>query len=106
MLEATYHAPRFSAQVVPVLHSDRSLLTVARELTSVSHVNPDSEIAKHCGAYVRECYENGSEASGERFIVCTGLVEHGHAGTDGVTPSIVRVFALDTEDKRIKWLDE
>jgi hypothetical protein len=82
------------------------LLTVARELASVSHVEPDSEIAKHCGAIVRECHENGSEARGERLIVCTSLVEHGHAGTDGVTSSVVRVFALDTEDKRIRWLDE
>jgi hypothetical protein len=79
---------------------------VARELASVSHVDPDSEIAKHCGAIVRECHENGSEAHGERLIVCTSLVEHGHAGTDGVTPSVVRVFGLDTEDKRIRWLDE
>jgi hypothetical protein len=103
---SAYLGPRFSAQVVPALHFDRSLLTVARELASVSHVDPDSEIAKHCGAIVRECHENGSEAHGERLIVCTSLVEHGHAGTDGVTPSIVRVFALDTEDKRIRWLDE
>jgi hypothetical protein len=103
---SAYLGPRFSAQVVLALHFDRSLLTVARELASVSHVDPDSEIAKHCGAIVRECHENGSEAHGERLIVCTSLVEHGHAGTDGVTPSVVRVFALDTEDKRIRWLDE
>jgi IucA / IucC family len=103
---SAYLGPRFSAQVVPALHFDRSLLTVARELASVSHVAPDSEIAKHCGAIVRECHENGSEARGERLIVCTSLVERGHVGTDGVTPSIVRAFELDTEDKRIRWLDE
>lgn len=103
---SAYLGPRFSAQVVPALHFDRSLLTVARELASVSHVNPGSEIAKHCGAIVRECHENGSEAHGERLIVCTSLVEYGHAGTDGVTPSVVRVFGLDTEDKRIRWLDD
>ena len=103
---SAYLGPRFSAQVVPALHFDPSLLTVARELASISHVEPDSDIAKHCGVIVRECHENGSEARGERLIVCTSLVEHGHAGTDGVTPSIVRVFALDTEDKRIGWLDE
>jgi len=103
---SAYLGPRFSARVVSALHFDRSLLTVARELASVSHVDPNSEIAKHCGVIVRECHENGSEARGERLIVCTGLVEHGHAGTDRVTPSVVRVFGLDTEDKRIKWLDE
>ena len=103
---SAYLGPRFSAQVVPALHFDRSLLTVARELASVSHVDPDSEISKHCGVIVRECHENGSEARGERLIVCTSLVEHGHAGTDGVTSSVVRAFGLDTEEKRIKWLDE
>jgi len=25
---------------------------------------------------------------------------------DGVTPAVVRVFALDTEDKHMRWLDE
>jgi len=103
---SAYLGPRFSARVVPALHYDRSLLTVARELASVVHVEPDGEIAKHCGAIVRECHENGSEARGERLVVCTSLVECGHAGTDGVTPAVVRVFALDTEDKRIRWLDD
>jgi siderophore synthetase component len=103
---SAYLGPRFSAQVVPALHFHRSILTVARELASVSHVNPDSEIAKHCGAIVREFHENGSEARGERLIVCTSLVEQGHAGTDGVTPIVVRAFELNTEDKRIRWLDE
>jgi len=103
---SAYLGPRFSAQVVPALHYDRTLLTVVRELASVSHVGPVSDIARHCGAIVRECYENDSEARGERLIVCTSLIEHGHAGTDGVTPSVVRVFGLDTEDKRIKWLDK
>jgi len=100
-----YFCPRFSAQVVPALHFDRSLLTVARELASVVHVEPDSDIAGHCSAIVRECHENDSEARGERLIVCTSLVERGHAGTDGVTPSVVRVFGLDTEEKRVEWLD-
>ncbi|KAI0300834.1 IucC family-domain-containing protein [Russula brevipes] len=103
---SVYVGPRFSTQVVPVLHFDPSLLTVARELASVGHVEPDGEIAKHCGAIVRECHENGSEARGERLIVCTSLVERGHAGTDGVTPSVVRVFKLDTDEERIRWLDE
>jgi len=104
-LENAHFCPRFSAQVVPALHFDRSLLIVARDLASVAHVGPDPEIAMHCSAMVRECYDN-SDANGERHIVCTSLVERGHAGTDGVTPTVVRVFELDTEDKCIKWLDK
>ena len=103
---SVYLGPRFSAQVVPALHFDRTLLTVARELANVGHVQPDGEIAKHCRAIVRECHENDSETRGERLIVCTSLVESGLTGTDGVTPAVVRVFALDTEDKRMRWLDE
>ena len=103
---SAYFSPRFSAQVVPALHFDPSLLTVARELASVVHVAPDSDVAGHCAVIVRECHENGCEARGERLIVCTSLVERGHAGTDGVTPSVVRVFGLDTEEQRIKWLDQ
>ncbi|KAH9041648.1 IucC family-domain-containing protein [Lactarius pseudohatsudake] len=102
---SAYVGPRFSAQVVPALHFDPSLLTVARELASVVHVAPDSDVARHCAAIVRECHENNSETRGERLIVCTSLVERGHAGTDGVTPSVVRVFGLDTEEKRVEWLD-
>ena len=103
---SAYLGPRFSAQVVHALHFDPSVLTVARELASVVHVAPDSGVAKHCAAIVRECHENNSEARGERLIVCTSLVERGHADTDGVTPSVVRVFGLDTEEKRIEWLDK
>ncbi|KAH9047389.1 IucC family-domain-containing protein [Lactarius hengduanensis] len=75
---SAYFGPRFSAQVVPALHLDRSLLTVARELASVVHVAPDSDC---------------------RETLCCDR-------TDGVTPSVVRVFGLDTEEKRVEWLDK
>lgn len=104
---SAYLGPRFSSQVVPVLKIDRSILTVARELASVVHTHPNSEIAKHCATIVRECHENVSEArGGERLIVCTALVESGHADAPDGVPSVVRVFKLDTEAKRIAWLDE
>ncbi|KAI0043238.1 hypothetical protein FA95DRAFT_426185 [Auriscalpium vulgare] len=102
---SAYLGPRFSAQVVPALRIDPAILTVAKELASVVHAHPDGEVAKHCAAIVRECHENGSEARGERLIVCTSLVESGHAGVESGVPSVVRVFGLDTEEKRIAWLD-
>lgn len=102
---SAFLGPRFSSQVVPALHMDRSILTVARELASVVHKHPDGEIAKHCAAIVRECYELGSEERGERMIVCTSLVERGHIGTDPEEPVIVRAFGLDTEEKRCEWLE-
>ncbi|KAF5366545.1 hypothetical protein D9758_008969 [Tetrapyrgos nigripes] len=81
------------------------------------------EIAKHCAAIVREAWEIGSEdrewvlpkeynlggtgelkGKGERLIVCTALVESGHEGV-GDEPAVVRIFGLDTEEKRVEWLD-
>lgn len=103
---SAYLGPRFSSQVVPALSMDRSILTVARELASVVHTNPDGEIAKHCAAIVRECHENSAAERGERMIVCTSLVEKGHEGAPRGMPSVVRVFNLDTEEKRLAWLEE
>jgi hypothetical protein len=85
---------------------NRDIITVAKELASVVHSNPDGEIAKYCGVIVREYHEDKSEERGERLIVCTSLVESGHAGTDGRTPSVIRVFELDTEEKRLRWLEK
>ncbi|KAJ6570145.1 hypothetical protein DFH09DRAFT_1154136 [Mycena vulgaris] len=103
---SAYLGPRFSAQVVPALTMDRNIITVARELASVVHTHPDGEIAKHCAAIIREAHENTSEERGERLIVCTSLVESGHAGKDGHLPAVIRVFELDTEEKRLEWLDK
>ncbi|KZV67527.1 hypothetical protein PENSPDRAFT_611311, partial [Peniophora sp. CONT] len=103
---SAYLGPRFSSQVVPALSMDRNILTVARELASVVHTNPDGEIAKHCAAIIRECHENGAEERGERLIVCTSLVEKGHEGAPRGMPSVIRVFKLDTEEKRLAWLEE
>ncbi|KAJ7454707.1 hypothetical protein FB451DRAFT_1408124 [Mycena latifolia] len=95
---------KLTSAVVPALTMDRNIITVARELASVVHTHPDGEIAKHCAAIIREAYENTSEERGERLIVCTSLVESGHAGEGGHLPAVIRVFELDTEEKRLAWL--
>jgi hypothetical protein len=104
--ESAYLGPRFSSQVVPVLTMDRNIVTVARELASVVHSNPNGEIARHCSVIVRECHEDGCENRGEQMIVCTSLVESGHAGKDGHLPAVVRAFDLDTEAKCLDWLEK
>ncbi|KAJ7671583.1 IucC family-domain-containing protein [Mycena polygramma] len=96
---SAYLGPRFSAQVVPALTMDRNIITVARELASVVHNHPDGEIAKHCAAIIREAHENTSEERGERLIVCTSLWVD-------TFPAVIRVFELDTEEKRLEWLDK
>ncbi|RDB25516.1 Uncharacterized protein y4xN [Hypsizygus marmoreus] len=103
---SAYLGPRFSKQVVPVLAMDPKIVMVAKELASVVHAHPDGEIAKHCAAIIREAHENTSEERGERLIVCTALVESGHSGESGDVPAVVRVFELDTEEKRIQWLSK
>lgn len=104
-LETAYIGPRFSAQVVPHLNLDPNLLIVAKELASVIHAHPDQEVAMHCAAIVREAHENNSEERGETIIVCSALVESGHAGEGGHLPAVVRIFQLNTEEKRRDWLD-
>jgi len=101
---SAYFGPRFSADVVPALTMDPSILTVAKELASVVHKHPDSDHAKHLSAIIRECHELGAEVHGEHMIVCTSLVEHGHLGGEPGVPAVVRVFGLDSEDKRLAWL--
>ncbi|THU85116.1 hypothetical protein K435DRAFT_732522 [Dendrothele bispora CBS 962.96] len=102
---SAYLGPRFSSQVVPAIKMDHNILSVAKELASVVHAHPDGEIAKHCAAIVRDAYDIDTEKKGERLIVCTALVESGHDCEDGELPAVVRVFGLDTEEKKIKWFD-
>ena len=102
---SAYLGPRFCAQVVPHLKLDPNVVTVAKELASVVHAHPDPDVAKHCGAIIREAHENNSEERGERLIVCSTLVESGHTGEGGHLPAVIRIFQLDTEEKRRNWLD-
>ena len=102
---SAYLGPRFSKHIIPVISMDPKILTVVKELASVVHANPDGEVAKHCAAIIREAHENTSEERGERSIVCTALVETGHSGEGGHIPPVIRIFDLDTEEKRVDWLN-
>jgi hypothetical protein len=90
-------------EVVPLLAIDRNVLGVARELAGVVHAHPDRKTARHCAAVIREGFE---EYQNERLIVSTALIESGHVGADGHLPSVVRAFGLDTEAKRLQWLEK
>ena len=103
--ESAYLGPSFSAQVIPHLKLDPNVVIVAKELASVVHAHPDPNVAAHCAAIVREAHEINSEERGERIIVCSALFESGHAGEGGHLPAVIRIFQLDTEEKRRDWLD-
>jgi siderophore synthetase component len=97
---SAYLGPRFSAQVVPHLTMNKDKLWVARELASAVSTHPDTEVAKHCAVIIREYF---GDVEQERRIVCTGLVErHG----PNRVPAVISAFGLDTEAKRISWLEE
>lgn len=97
--------PSFSGSIIPRLTYDRDILIMQQELASVVHIHPDPDIAKHLAGIVREGYENTSvEAHGERVIVCTALVETCYGG-EGELPLVQLTFGLNTEEKRITWLD-
>ena len=89
-----------------MLSLDPNIATVAKELASVVHVHPDGDIAKHCSAIIRENHEIASEERGERLIVCAALTGYGHRGEGGDVPAVVRIFQLDTEEKRSQWLSK
>jgi len=103
--DAAYFGPRFSTQIVPHLKLDPNVVIVAKDLASVVHAHPDQDIAGHCGAIIREAHDINSEERGERVIVCNALVESGHAGEGGHLPAVIRIFQLDTVEKRRNWLD-
>jgi len=103
--ESTYFGPRFSATAVPSLALDRKLVLVSNVIATIAHTEPDSSIAKYCAAVVREYHEDGCEENGKQMIVCTSLLETGHAGPDGNIPPLMRVFELHSEELHMKWLE-
>lgn len=62
--------------------------------------------ARFCVMIVREYHEFECEKRGERSIVCTALIESGYEGVDEDVSNVVRIFGLDTQEKRVAWLDE
>jgi hypothetical protein len=103
--KAAQMGPWFSKKVEPFLAIDRNTLSVANELASVIHVNPDKYIAQHCAVIIRQGYEESSEDKNDRLIVCAALTESGHAGANGHLPLVIRIFGLDKQAKRLKWLE-
>jgi hypothetical protein len=99
-------SPWFSNEVVPLL-APSPKLTIAREFATAFHIKPVDDTGRgHCGAIIREAFEKLYEENGERLIVCSGLTEYGHRGEGGDMPAAIRVFELDTEDKRLQWFSK
>lgn len=99
----TYFGPGFSYDVVPKLTYDRDILTVERELGTVSYTHEDSDISKHCSSVIREAVEYSPEYKDDLFVPCGALVEKiQRPDTDETL--LTRVWNLDTQEKRVDFL--
>lgn len=94
--------PRFSTDILPKLHFDRNILTVAAEPASAVYRGVTPDIAKHFTAVIRDEFE---PVGGENVAVCAALLERGHEGAPAGIPLVQHVFRLDTDEKRVAFLD-
>ncbi|TFK28163.1 hypothetical protein FA15DRAFT_665648 [Coprinopsis marcescibilis] len=93
--------PRFS-DIVPKLAIDHSILVVETEPSSAVIRHEDPEVQKHFTAVIRNEYEPKPT---ENVIVIAALLETDHSNTPTGVPAVVHVFGLDTERKRVEFLD-
>lgn len=99
----TYFGPGFSYDVVPKLTYDHDILTVERELGTVTYAHEDTDIAKHCSSVIREAIEYDPKYKDDLFLPCGVLVEKiQRPDTDETL--LTHVWGLDTEEKKINFL--
>ena len=77
-------------------------MSVEREPASAIYSSVDPEIAKHLSVVLREEYQ---PEAGQSLIVCAALLEMDHSGTPVGMSAVEHVFALNTEEKRMAFLD-
>ncbi|RCH99628.1 hypothetical protein CU097_013512 [Rhizopus azygosporus] len=100
----TYFGPGFSSTVVPRLTYDHDILTIERELGTITYRHADSDIAKHCSSVIREAVEYDPQYKDDLFVPCAALVEKiQRPDTDETL--VTHVWNLDTKEKRREFLD-
>ncbi|KAF7375205.1 C2 domain-containing protein [Mycena sanguinolenta] len=95
--------PRFSRDIVPKLTVNHKIFDVELEPASAIYAGVDSSVRKHFTAIFRHEY---IPAPGENIIVVAALLEMGHAGVPAGVSAVEHIFGLDTEEKRIAFLDK
>lgn len=98
----TNFGPRFSEEIVPKLTINHDILRVEREPFSAVYRGVDPDVAKHFSVLLREEYQ---PPPGETVIVCAALLEMDHAGAPPGVSAVQFAFGLDTEAKRVAFLD-
>ncbi|KAJ7671582.1 hypothetical protein DFH06DRAFT_1366688 [Mycena polygramma] len=94
--------PRFSREIVPKLSVDHSIFDVELEPASAVYQGVEPSLRKHFTAIFRNEYV---PAPGENMIVVASLLEMGHAGVPAGVSAVEHIFGLDTEVKRVAFLD-
>ncbi|TFK40140.1 IucC family-domain-containing protein [Crucibulum laeve] len=94
--------PRFSSEIVPRLAIDPRILSVELEPASAVYRSSDANLAKHFTAVLRSEYQ---PAENEALIVCAALLETDHAGVPARRAALQHVLGLDSEGKRIAFLE-
>lgn len=93
--------PRFSRDIVPKLAVDHKIFSVELEPASAVFKG-EKAMAKHMTAIFRNEFV---PPPGENVVVVAALLEMGHAGVPAGVSAVEYVFGLDTEAKRIAFLD-
>jgi len=94
--------PRFSADMVPRIHHNPEILSIEREPATAVYRSEDPELAKHFTVILREVFE---PQEGQALIVCASLLEMNHVGTPPGVSAVEHAFGIDTEEKRVSFLD-
>lgn len=94
--------PRFSKEIIPKLYHDPKILSIECEPASAVYRSENPELAKHFTAVLREEFE---PEDGQALIVCASLFEMDHAGTPSGVSAVEHAFGLNTEEKRVSFLD-
>ena len=94
--------PQFSAQVVPKLSINPEIVTIELEPHSVVLQGVAPEVAKHFSVVLREEYQ---APEGQGLVVCAALLEMDHLGAPPGVAAVQFVFGLDTQEKRLAFLD-
>jgi hypothetical protein len=94
--------PRFSADIVPKLTINPEVLSIECEPASAVYHSANPDLAKHFTAVLREEFE---PQEGQALIVCAALLEMDHAGTPVGVSAVEHAFRLNTEEKRVTFLD-
>lgn len=78
------------------------ILSIECEPASAIYRSSDPDIAKHLTVILRKEYQ---PAAGQTLIVCAALLEMNHAGSPPGVSAVESAFALNTEEKRMRFLD-